>query len=801
MAAALCGSEWRSVVCAGGGAAGWVPRAADWFIALLTTIEERYAVLPRPGHRLQFLELQLELIDEWRVRLTQLLRAATEVLDETFLTSPDSMDPMIAVINAAHHTRTVLLQRAHSLTILNYLSKKDAILRPSPKETKSNDTDLNLYIKKIRKKIIQNKKRKKLEAIEQELETRCSTKRSNKLHNKHKEWVKTLSKSHHGKAQDLTNRNEIVEVATSFYRKLYSETENNEPVKNIIDPNIEQEKLPKILETEVEYAIRQLKKEKSPGEDSITNDTILAMIEPLTPHLTKLYNDIITQNKTPEEWKISLITLLYKKGDPKLIDNYRPISLLPTLYKLFSMVILNRISKSLDYQQPREQAGFRKGYSTTDHIFTLTQIIERYNEYNKKLYVAFIDYSKAFDSISHAKLWESLAEQGIHSKYIHLLKSLYSQASAKIKLERIGDSFDIQRGVKQGDPLSPKLFTALLESVFRKINWHQYGISIDGEILTHLRFADDVVILSEDHENIVEMLTAMEIESQKVGLYMNKSKTKIMTNGEEKNTTIGSGNIEYVKEYIYLGQLISFDNAISKEIDRRITLGWKKYWLHKDIFKSNLPVHLKQKLMESAVLPTVTYGCQTWPLTKNIIRKLNTFQRSAERSMLGIKLRDKVRCSVIRSITKVRDIVEMVCALKWKWAGHVARYTDNRWSERVLNWYPRDNPRSRGRQKRRWVDDIVRVAGNTWQRQARQRGQWKDMEEAFTQQWHYLQLHYYRRQFQQLTRRQHCDENDLSYGDDDEDLPMLDDDQPFEEVLGMSYGEKITLGVVHALIK
>ncbi|KAG7302858.1 hypothetical protein JYU34_012841 [Plutella xylostella] len=114
----LGSSEWRSVVCAGGGAAGWVPRAADWFIALLTTIEERYAVLPRPGHRLQFLELQLELIDEWRVRLTQLLRAATEVLDETFLTSPDSMDPMIAVINAAHHTRTVLLQRAHSLHYL-----------------------------------------------------------------------------------------------------------------------------------------------------------------------------------------------------------------------------------------------------------------------------------------------------------------------------------------------------------------------------------------------------------------------------------------------------------------------------------------------------------------------------------------------------------------------------------------------------------------------------------------------------------------------------------------------------------
>ncbi|CAB3253495.1 unnamed protein product [Arctia plantaginis] len=105
--------------CAVTGAALWVPRAADWFVSLLRTIEDRYAFLPQPGHRLQFLELQLELVEEWRIRLTQLMSAALETLHvESFLSSGSSSHPLTAVINAAHHTRAVLLQWAHSLHYL-----------------------------------------------------------------------------------------------------------------------------------------------------------------------------------------------------------------------------------------------------------------------------------------------------------------------------------------------------------------------------------------------------------------------------------------------------------------------------------------------------------------------------------------------------------------------------------------------------------------------------------------------------------------------------------------------------------
>ncbi|XP_052740464.1 RAD50-interacting protein 1 [Bicyclus anynana] len=117
----LGSDQWVEPVAAGVGAAVgsvlWVPRGADWFITLLKTIEDRYAMLPQPGHRLQFLELQLELIEEWRIRLTQLLNAATSNLKPDSFLMPGP-HPLIAIINAGHYVRTVLLQWAHSLHYL-----------------------------------------------------------------------------------------------------------------------------------------------------------------------------------------------------------------------------------------------------------------------------------------------------------------------------------------------------------------------------------------------------------------------------------------------------------------------------------------------------------------------------------------------------------------------------------------------------------------------------------------------------------------------------------------------------------
>ena len=143
------------------------------------------------------------------------------------------------------------------------------------------------------------------------------------------------------------------------------------------------------------------------------------------------------------------------------------------LYKLFSKIITKRLTKILDLNRPPEQAGFRSGYSTTDHLQKINQTIEKMEEFNRCLHIAFIDNTKAFDLVEHKCVLQALADQGIQSKYTRLLAKIYNNCYAKIRIQTEGSVFKLERGVKQGDPLSPKLFTCLLENQFRKLDWEE----------------------------------------------------------------------------------------------------------------------------------------------------------------------------------------------------------------------------------------------------------------------------------------------------------------------------------------
>lgn len=126
--------------------------------------------------------------------------------------------------------------------------------------------------------------------------------------------------------------------------------------------------------------------------------------------------------------------------------------------------------------------------------------------------------------------------------------------------------------MRQGDPLSPKLFIAVLEDIFKNINWKNRGIWIHNNKLSHLRFADDIALFGESATDLETMLQSLNSESKKIGLHMNASKTKIMTNSQKKTIKVDGKPIEYENNYVYLGKLVSFDaNSNINEIDRQIS--------------------------------------------------------------------------------------------------------------------------------------------------------------------------------------------------------------------------------------
>lgn len=542
-----------------------------------------------------------------------------------------------------------------------------------------------------------------------------------------------------------SDRNAILNIAKEFYENLYTSvqpqpttaatTDDTQSERPIIT-NVGSEEMPDITFEEVSAALAEMKNGKSPGEDGVPVEAIKFGGDTLLETITALFNKCLELEKVPIAWQNAAIILLHKKGDITKLENYRPISLLSTLYKLFMKIIAKRITKKLDFYQPVEQAGFRSGFSTNDHLQVMRSLIEKCNEYKIPIVLIFIDYEKAFDSVEIWAILESLNECRVDSRYSNLISNIYESATSCIKLHENTAKFKIGRGVRQGDTISPKLFTSTLETVFKKLHWRTMGININGKYLSHLRFADDVGLTAIDLDQAQVMLQQLNEESMKVGLKMNLSKTKIMTNiDDDRDIKIGDTVIERVDHYVYLGHKLKLglDNQTA-EVKRRIGLGWAAFGKLKLIFKSKMNNSLKRKVFDSCVLPVLTYGAETLTLTKASENKLRVAQRAMERSMLGISLRDKMTNEWIRQQTRVVDVMERIATLKWNWAGHIARMTDERWTINILNWRP-PKTRPMGRPPERWANSIKRSAGTNWQQLAMDRSEWRKKGEAYIQQW------------------------------------------------------------------
>ena len=220
----------------------------------------------------------------------------------------------------------------------------------------------------------------------------------------------------------------------------------------------------------------------------------------------------------------------------------------------------------------------------------------------------------------------------MNNVYVNTLANIYNSGTSIIRLDNDSYKFPIQREVRQGDTLSPKLFNAGLEQVFRRLNWEDKGIKINGEMLNYLRFADDIVLIGKDGNEIESMINELNEESCKLGMKINMKKTKVMYNSNAAKTRvqIGTHEVEQVDDYVYLGQLVTMKNDKTDEIKRRISVGWGGFSKYRDIMRSKVLMCLKRKVYSQCIQPAMTYGCQTWVMTKRMETRLRTTQRSME---------------------------------------------------------------------------------------------------------------------------------------------------------------------------
>ena len=285
-------------------------------------------------------------------------------------------------------------------------------------------------------------------------------------------------------------------------------------------------------QTEILQSIKQLKTNKSGGPDMLLNEFFIHGKNVLVPILCNLFNKVFEFGFFPEEWSEGYIVPLHKKGSLNDVENYRGITLLSALGKLFTRVVNNRLSKWAEnyFVLIEAQAGFRAGMSTVDDIFVMHGLISQILNQDQMLYCAFIDFTKAFDYVVRENLWYKLVKLGLRGKILNIIKSIYRAVKSRVKYgNKLGNEFYCKLGVRQGECLSPLLFSMYLNDIEEQFILSGFeGLDVNMFKICMLLYADDIVLFSNSDENLQEGLDILSNYCKRWKLKINVSKTKVM---------------------------------------------------------------------------------------------------------------------------------------------------------------------------------------------------------------------------------------------------------------------------------
>ena len=256
--------------------------------------------------------------------------------------------------------------------------------------------------------------------------------------------------------------------------------------------------------------------------------------------------------------------------------------------------------------------------------------MEKAREFQKNIYLCFIDYDKAFDCVDHNKLWKILKEMGLPDHLTCLLRNLYAGQEATVRTGHgTTDWFQIGKGARQSCILLPCFFNLYAEYIMRNAGLEetQAGIKIAGTNINNLRYADDTILMAESDEELKILLMKVKEENEKVGLKLNIQKMKIMASGPITSWEIDGETVETVSDFIFLGSKITADGDCSHEIKRRLLLGRKVITNLDSVLKSrDITLPTKVHLVKAIVFPVVMYGCEGWTVKKAEHRRIDAFE-------------------------------------------------------------------------------------------------------------------------------------------------------------------------------
>ncbi|KAL1447116.1 hypothetical protein WDU94_005460 [Cyamophila willieti] len=499
-----------------------------------------------------------------------------------------------------------------------------------------------------------------------------------------------------------------------MWKEYFQELLNVESVTNgnnqqyVCDIHERDREQPELTWNDVDTACKFIKTGKSPGPDEITGEMLKAAGIVGKHMIYRLFKKCWDEKKIPEEWKEGIIVPLFKKGDRRVCNNYRGITLTSQVGKLYERIIELKIRPQLEVRLHEEQYGFRRGRSTVDLIFSIKQLMEKYYEYGKELWMAFLDIKKAFDAVIREKVWQSLRNIGIHEEIVERIVEIYTGTKSKVKT-RMGmtENFIIESGLRQGGVLSPLLFITVMNEIQERVE-HQLG----KDKMKLMLFADDLFLWGDKKNEIQEQIDKWTEIAKEYGLNFSTEKSEVvilMEKTENSDSVLMDGeSLKKVDNFKYLGSLISKDGAMDKELNRRIQLGSALYSCVKDlIWNTHVPLKCKKTIFQTYYIPILTYGAETWVMKTREESRVQAAEMRFLRSMIGKTRRDRIRNEIIRSRVGVDKLQDRIETSRLKWYGHVKRINEERLPNKYLEM-KMEGRRKQGRPRLRWKDIINR---------------------------------------------------------------------------------------------
>ena len=399
-----------------------------------------------------------------------------------------------------------------------------------------------------------------------------------------------------------------------------------------------------IQEAEVKKLVKQAKDNKAVGIDSIPYEVLKNTKS--VKLLTLLFNKMLSFNIFPDVWKLGIVIPIPKPSlkDSRMPLQYRGITLLSTVYKIFTSLLNARLMSVLESENIYEdqQNGFRKKRSCLEHIYTLTTIIRNRKVQKLATFLCFIDFEKAFDRVDRKLLYYKLLKSGIAGKFFNVIESLYLNAKAGVSVNNfLTDWFNVDHGVRQGDSLSATLFGLDINDVVKDLNQCE-GIVINDKKITCLLYADDIVLISENENDLQNMLTKLKSWCYKWRMTVNIDKSKVMhcrNKTQEQSGIIfkyGEKELEYVQTYKYLGIVIDAfldynvtANMLANSASRALSALYNKFK-----FNKGLGYLTYTKLYNTGIVPILDYACGIWGYS--CFKRSEIIQNKAIRFFLGV---------------------------------------------------------------------------------------------------------------------------------------------------------------------